>query len=775
MNISFQSRLILLLTGFSGLALLTITLAIMWSTQVSVQQNSERELDVSERVFKELLEVREGQLRQGAAILADDFGFRQAVTSADEDTIISALLNHGQRIDAQLMTLFSATGDIIVSSHDIEEYRWTRNLDVRRQESGLLRAEGQLYQSVVVPVRAPQVVAWVLFGFPVDTTLAVQLEALTNSFVSFIYRENAGEPLVISSKSPELQEQLKYELQTSEEALQEWSKGANLYLRWLPMETLAASSGDAESNLKVLLAASLENAQAPFNTLRTQLWIIALLTMVLAIFIALLLGRHVVQPVKALVEVVKGIGRGDYQQHIETTRRDEIGQLAQGFSHMQTAIAEREQRISYQLLHDDLTELPNARQLHDEVLARLAKADRFQLAILNWRNFRQLNSMYGPTVCDDLLKALAQRLRDSCNADIFVARLQGDEFVLLLPEPSHDTAMHQLNVLLQQLNQPIQVRKVQYSVQLNAGLVAAPEHGREFDVLIRYAQFALAHGRRKKLMVTAYTDGLDLAYIRTLAISAALPKALARNEFHLVYQPKIAINAGSCTGVEALLRWQSEELGWIGPDEFIPVAEQSGLIHEITAWVCTQAIEQVATWHQQGHKLKVSVNFSANDLLHDTVLTTFEEQLKVHHLDPTYFVLEVTEGAVVENPELTSQRLKSLREKGFGVSIDDYGTGYSSLLQLRDLQATELKIDRSFVMKLEHNVADQTIVRSSIQMAHQLGLHVVAEGVETERAAGLLSDWGCDELQGYFYSKPLEPHYFMQWYLQHQAQVKENS
>nr|WP_228517639.1 EAL domain-containing protein [Aliidiomarina indica] len=747
----------------------------MWSTQVSVQQNSERELDVSERVFKELLEVREEQLRQGAAILADDFGFRQAVASADEDTIISALLNHGQRIDAQLMTLFSANGDIIVSSHDIEEYEWARSLDLRRQESGLLRAEGNLYQAVVVPVRAPQVVAWVLFGFPVDSALAQQLEALTNSYVSFIYHQDSDEPLIISSKSTDLQAGLRQELITYESYLTDWAKASNLYLRWLPMATFATGPQTEQSNLRVLLAASLESAQAPFNTLRTQLWLIAFLTMVLAILIALFLGRQVVQPVRALVEVVKGIGRGDYQQKIALNRRDEIGQLAQGFSHMQTAIADREQRISYQLLHDDLTGLPNSRQLHNEVVARLANASSFQLVILNWRNFRQLNSMYGPTVCDDLLKAMAERLRQVCASSIFVARLQGDEFVLLLPEASSERALKQLSALLNQLNQPIQVGKVQYAVNLSAGLVGAPEHGKEFDVLVRYAQFALAHGRRKKLGVSAYKDGLDLAYIRTLAISSALPNALVRDEFHLVYQPKIAVQSGECTGVEVLLRWQSEELGWIGPDEFIPVAEQSGLIHEITAWVCTQAIQQVAEWHGQGYPLKLSVNFSANDLLNENVLNTLQKQLQQHNLDPKFFVLEVTEGAVVENPELTSKRLKSLRDDGFGVSIDDYGTGYSSLVQLRDLQATELKIDRSFVMKLEHNKADQTIVRSSIQMAHQLGLHVVAEGVETERAAKLLGTWGCDELQGYFYSKPQPANDFMQWYEQHQAQLSAQS
>lgn len=771
MTISYQQRLVILLAGLVAVTLVTVISATLWSTEVSVLRNSDRELEVSERVFSQLLELREQQLRQGAGILADDFGFRQAIASADDDTIISALVNHGQRIEAELMTVLSPEGDILVSSHDVD---FTAEQMVGRwseRASGILRAEGELFQAVVVPVRAPNVIAYVLFGFAVDSELASELESLTMSHVSFVYAPGNSEQIVITSKNEMMERDLTQFLTHQSTQLSDWQDQFQLNTRWLPM-TQFGQSNEADSALYVLLASSLEDAQAPFTLLKRSLWLIAGVTLIAAISIAILLGRQVTQPLRELTRIAARIRSGHYAEPIAIKRTDELGELAQGFNKMQSAIAEREAKISHQLTHDELTRLPNALSLKQAVDAWCSEKKSFTLVLVNCQNFRQLNSMYGPSICDRMLVALSERVAKEMSSQESLYRLQGDEFVLLIEdgESSRDACFVRV---LEAFNRGVRLGTVHYALRFNAGRTHAPGDAKDFDGLIRNAQFARASAHRAKQAYGDYREGMELRAMRALAISNALPTAISNNELSLVFQPKVDAKTRHCLGVEALLRWQSEDLGWVGPDEFIPIAEQSDLIHELTQWVCRTALETIAVWRSQGVQTSLSVNFSASDLLESEVIVALHDVITRLGVPSDAFVIEVTENAMIEQSERVSDVLTELRALGFGISIDDYGTGFSSLLQLRSLHATELKVDRSFVMNLEHNPADQTIVQSTIEMAHRLGLSVVAEGVESEAAARLLSDWGCDTLQGYFFSKPRGADEFLTWYQAHEERHKD--
>jgi len=281
--------------------------------------------------------------------------------------------------------------------------------------------------------------------------------------------------------------------------------------------------------------------------------------------------------------------------------------------------------------------------------------------------------------------------------------------------------------------------------------------------LVRLAQFARSKAKQEKRTYARYEDGEDKPYLRTLAISAAIPTAIEEQRFSLAYQPQIDSDSGSATSVEVLIRWQDKTLGFVSPAEFIPLAEQSGHIFAITRWVLVESLKQIAQWQSLHPGLQLSVNLSASDLAESHLLDVVFGALAEAKVAATLLTVEVTESAVVNEPEKSMAQLTKLRAAGVKVAIDDYGTGYSSLAQLRDMPATELKIDRSFIMNLAEQVGDQTIVQSTIQMAHQLGLKVVAEGVEDEVTAALLRRYQCDVLQGYFYSKPLAAEDLAEW------------
>lgn len=332
----------------------------------------------------------------------------------------------------------------------------------------------------------------------------------------------------------------------------------------------------------------------------------------------------------------------------------------------------------------------------------------------------------------------------------------GDEFAILYSFEQIDFELNSsVNQLETFLKSPFKVGDSDYRLAFNLGVVCFPEQGADVDLLVRRAQVSVQQAKLQQSFYVEYQQGLDEQHMRRLQIIESLKDAVKDEELHLVLQPKINCQTGTVVGAEVLLRWQSEKLGFVGPDEFIPLAEQSGAITELTDWVCRQSVELLRHWEQQGKTLKLSINLSTVDLLSDALPLLFEQLIKGFPQLPQRLVLEVTESAVMQDPEKAIARLETLKRLGFSISIDDYGTGHSSLAQLRRLPVEELKVDRAFVQYLSEEAMDESIVRSTIQLAHELGLRVVAEGVEDEASWKVLQSLQCDELQGYYFSKPL--------------------
>ena len=742
----FRTRLIIILAGLVAGALLVALAAVWVATENQLERSIERELSVSEKVFRELLDSRSTQLLQAAEVLTDDFGFKRAVSSKDRETIISALVNHGERIGAELMVLQTPDGKEIASSHAFDELRINPRAAGSNRELAVV--EDELFQLVTVPVNAPNLIAWATLGFEVDSELAEELKSLANADIS-LWLESSNDVLASSLSQPKVSS-LSETLTQSNGILDAWLLNNDFAGNEV---ILNLDSGDA---VHVVLTTSLSAATEEFTRLRWQIVLIAIAALVVAMLLAVIIARGVSRPLQQLSGAAKKLQQGDYSETNLSLNDDEFGKLADTFGSMRKAISEREQRISYQASHDHLTNLPNRRFFRKELEKLLHANNSGCLLLLNIRQFRVLNDSVGQEIGDDILRQLSDRLRQCCANSTLLARVGGDEFAILY---SFEQLAFELNSNVNQLEaflkSPFKVGDSDYRLAFNLGVVCFPEQGAEVDLLIRRAQVSVQQAKLQQSFYVEYQQGLDEQHVRRLQIIESLKDAVKDEELHLVLQPKINCQSGTVVGAEVLLRWQSEKLGFVGPDEFIPLAEQSGAITDLTDWVCRQSVELLRNWEQQGETLKLSINLSTVDLLSDALPLLFEQLIKGFPQLPQRLVLEVTESAVMQDPEKAIARLETLKRLGFSISIDDYGTGHSSLAQLRRLPVEELKVDRAFVQYLSEEAMDESIVRSTIQLAHELGLRVVAEGVEDEASWKVLQSLQCDELQGYYFSKPL--------------------
>jgi len=429
-----------------------------------------------------------------------------------------------------------------------------------------------------------------------------------------------------------------------------------------------------------------------------------------------------------------------------------------------TEVKQAEERILHLAHHDTLTQLPNRVNLVSRLEQAMAQArrdgDELAMLFIDMDRFKNINDTLGHQVGDGLLVEVGQRLRALVRDSDIVARLGGDEFVLVLTGVGRRGASAAASVarkLVADLGRPYKVAGHELHSTPSIGIGLFPTDGEDTDTLMKNADTAMyqakAAGRNN---FQFFTHAMNEARGERLALEVGLRCAIEKCQLSLHYQPQVDLDSGHVVGLEALLRWQHPELGWIPPLKFIPIAEDTGLIESIGAWVLEQALAQVALWRTGGHPtLRVAVNLSAQQLRHDGLVTQVAQALQRHGLPGQALELEITESMAMQDPARTAELLRRLREQGVALAVDDFGTGYSSLAYLKQLPLSCLKLDRSFVMDIEHDPNDAAICTATIQMAHSLGLAVVAEGVETRAQLDFLQRLGCDTVQGYYISKPL--------------------
>jgi len=437
----------------------------------------------------------------------------------------------------------------------------------------------------------------------------------------------------------------------------------------------------------------------------------------------------------------------------------------------------QQEALRHQATHDALTDLPNRNLLQERIEEALAAARRQSWSVafllLDLDRFKEINDTLGHHVGDLLLRKIARRLESAIRESDTIARLGGDEFAVLLPATAIEKARQLARKLIQSLEEPFHVEGLSLQVETSVGITMYPEHGNASTVLIRRADVAMYVAKRQRVGVAVYDPEQDFTSTRLLALTSDLRRAIQDGELALHYQPKISARSERSAGVEALARWRHPEHGDIAPDEFIGLAEHSGLIRPLTRWVMETALRQCAEWRRLGIDLPLSINLSARNLLDDALPKTLSDLLATHGLPRGTVTLEITESVIMEDPVRAQEVLTELHELGVTISIDDFGTGYSSLGYLRKLPAEELKIDRSFVEEMDRRPEDRKIVRSTIELAHNLGLRVVAEGVQSGQVWEELKRLGCDVGQGYFFSRPLVAERVVEWYREREEQSVE--
>jgi diguanylate cyclase (GGDEF)-like protein len=411
---------------------------------------------------------------------------------------------------------------------------------------------------------------------------------------------------------------------------------------------------------------------------------------------------------------------------------------------------------SHRAFHDSLTELPNRALLADSLRAALSTAERekrpLAVLLLDVDDFKAINDTLGHEFGDCVLKEISARLNAVSEHNV-LARLGGDEFAVIV-KGSVEDAEATAQRLLASLDPPMDVDSMSVRAAASIGIACFPHHGRTFRELLRHADVALYCAKASDLSFQVYAEEYDEYSIDRLALAAQLRRGLERGELTVHYQPKAPLDGGATCAVEALVRWNHPQLGCIGPDGFIPVAEQTGVIRPLTERVLASSLEQCKLWRREGLDVTVSVNVSARNLLDHDLAATIRSLLQRHELPASALQLEITETRIVADLRRARSSLDELRKMGMKIAIDDFGTGFSSLSQLQQLPIDEIKIDRSFVTRMETNPSDAVLVRSIIELGRNLGLRVTAEGVETENVRSSLRELGCDFAQGFLIARP---------------------
>jgi diguanylate cyclase (GGDEF)-like protein len=432
-----------------------------------------------------------------------------------------------------------------------------------------------------------------------------------------------------------------------------------------------------------------------------------------------------------------------------------------------TARKRAEEALAYQALHDNLTDLPNRVLLQERLSMALEQARRdrssVSLLLVDLDRFKEVNDALGHSAGDELLRQVASRLRRAVRASDTVARLGGDEFAIVLPRTNLEGGLQVAEKLRETIDQPTQVAGVTVTVGSSVGVALGLEHGQDVETLLRCADVAMYRVKRSGGGCAAYTPEQDQRDPDRLTLTSELQRAIEEDELVLHYQPKIGLASGGVVGIEALVRWQHPERGLLAPDRFIPLAEEAGLMDGLSRWVLNSALRQCRVWRSSGIDLPVAINLSSQNL-HDTQLPDkIESALATWELEASAMIVEITERELVVQSGQTIGILNRLRRMGVRVAIDDFGAGNAALGYLKTLPIDLLKIDKSFIKDMLASERDAAIVRATIDLAHSLGLTVVAEGVEDSATLEQLSRLGCDIVQGYYLSRPLTPGAFESW------------
>ena len=754
---SLQTKLTILYAGLFGLALI-VSAAVVY---VAISRNAEtivhNELTATGTAFNHVWELKSNQLRESAELTADIAAFTRAVAVRNKRAIRSALTNLQQRFGFDIALTVSAKGDIVSSDRtlsDDETDTLRTALKTNDRISGVFTVDSQPYQIVSTPIVARKVIGWVVFGVELDQDEMHALERLAAIPLSaaVLHRDETGEWLSSTDiRSPIDQRAIARFL---EHAVTNRTTGlGEVTLSSGTDEVLVkplATIGPGQSVL--LLRYPLALAVAPYRPLLIMIGATALIGLIAVVAGSWALARSLTYPISALVVATHRLERGE-DVRVDITTNDELAFLGASFNSMAEEIQAREEKITSLALQDAETGLPNRRALETKMQELLATGEPRLLAVsaIGIDRFPFVRGAIGYGLATELVREIGQRL-NRLTSQGFVSRLSTDILGLTFSVDSLEHAETIVSQVLDPLERPARVIGNTIDVSLTIGTAVQGAHGEEAEILLERATIALDQARAAKRKQTFFDPMIYGDPASNLSLISDMLRSLENGEMAVHYQPKLDFRSGRVTGAEALVRWNHSTRGMIRPDLFIGMAEETGQIRALTDWVLKRVIADSLALGEDGQELSMSINVSGR-LMSDPDFA--EAARDLISKSGARICAEITETAVIENPELALEIVASFKSAGIAISIDDYGSGLSSLSYLKQINADELKIDKSLILPLGNDKRDALLVKSTIDLAHGIGMKVTAEGIETDEAFALLAGMGCDTAQGYLIAKPM--------------------
>jgi diguanylate cyclase (GGDEF)-like protein len=753
---SLSTRLTVQFALLFAAAMLAVSAALSTVIAGAASREVESQLQSSGAVYDRLWHARALELQNAAQLLARDFGFRAAVATGDQPTMQSALGNAAARLKVESAFIVTADGQVAAIDPSISRAEMARlwePLDSGRL-TGVSVLAGRPRQLVAAPIMAPTLIGWVVFAADLDARemrglerlSAIPLHAAVLAGRNGRWSEAAGSMSALNAKSAALAEShvrsgAAFEMRVS---------GANSIVLAKPLPTFS----DGERAI-LLLAYPKAQALADARKLQLALGLMTLLGLIVMALATWRAAGRITQPLARLDEAAGRLASGEHVR-VRVRGSDELARLATSFNEMVGKIAEREQRITQLAFNDVLTGLPNRTMFHQQ-LEQLFEATEggalFALHCLDLDQFKVINDTLGHPAGDALLVEAAKRLRYAARGH-FVGRLGGDEFVVLQNVGADRDAIDRLaREILTAIGEPLSIDGNELVPSTSIGIAIAPGDGGDGGTLLRNADLALYRAKEAGRGTYAFfEESLNQRAQERRQLESDLRMALERGELELHYQPLFDLEHNRICSFEALLRWNHPKRGLIPPVDFIPVAEDTGLIVPIGAWVVREACRQAARWPEP---IRIAVNVSPVQFhrgsLHDTILSA----LATPGLAPDRLEVEITESIFLEGSEATLRLLHALRSLGVRVALDDFGTGYSSLSYLQSFPFDKLKIDRSFIHNLLTRDGATAIVHAITELANALGIETTAEGVEETAQLMELRAHGCSSVQGFLFAEPM--------------------
>ncbi|MCP4863618.1 MAG: EAL domain-containing protein [Alteromonas sp.] len=715
-----------------------------------------KNIELANSVLEQLLQDRSEQLLNSARVLTDDFGFKQAVATGDIPTIQSALQNHGQRIESDFMMLTDLSGKVLESQPGYfargSEFPYPGIINTVLEDGGSENAiivDGSLYQIIMLPVYAPNPIAIAGIGFMDGDAFLKQVKKIIQADIIVSSKRSVnGSHVVLHSSLPYIQAQ---RVINADQKTMSWFDVT--FSRDTPHLTRDIKLPDTLSNeVSITLAVDVSTHFDNFTQLQFSILGISLLAIAGSMLLSMFMASRVNKPVASLVTAANHLADGNYEQCVQTSGHlQEINELSDAFVRMKDSIQSREQRILMQSRLDMLTRLYNRSYMEELIQQRLDAGESLQVIGINIRDFRTINDLYGYSNGDTCIISIAERIKRWRGT---AARLSGGELVWFANEPLTDEQLETFHTILEQ---PVATQQLVMPIKLVFTVVNCPADADNAQDLFRRMNILLDEAEMGANWLLQFSSEIEQRYLRRLSIITELKEVLQseQDELSLVYQPKISLKTRQVNGLEALIRWNSQRLGFIPPDEFIEIAEQAGFIEQVTDWVLNRVVADILILRAHQIHIRPAVNLSTQDIQNRPLLERLIALLDANELSADNITLEITESDLVADAKIAIANLQFLQDKGFSIAIDDFGTGYSSLAYLKNLPVSAIKIDKAFVLNLSTDTEDQQIVHTVLSLSNIFDLEVVAEGVEDANAMEILAEWGCDTAQGYYISRPL--------------------